>query len=435
VVLRKAREVFGKGAVAAPPPRTPESEAAALCHTYEDLGLGFFWSTDSDGSVTYLSPGADALLVEQGTAMGQSFLELFLKAGNESEGERTLPFAFARKGRFEKITVRSERADGETLWWAISGEPFTLRGEFAGFRGHCEDITGERRSAEESSHMAMHDALTGLLNRRRMSQLLERTLTLSSQQRSPCAIMLIDLDRFKQVNDTLGHAAGDALLKQVAARLVRVVGDKEKVSRLGGDEFQVIMPGIEDRGMLGDIATSIITSISQPYTIDGSRCLIGASVGVAVSPFDGDDSDSLVRNADLALYAAKGGGRGRFRFFSADLLKAAADRRLLEEDLHDALQRDELEIHYQPVVRAVDNHVVGVEALVRWNHPEHGQVSPARFIPRSTFPRCNLRMMASRRLSPARLPIRGLIPNCSNWKSPKACSCRKAAPPTIGSRP
>lgn len=381
MVLRKAREVFGRGAADAPPPRTSESEAAALCHTYEDLGLGFFWATDAEGRVTYLSPGAHALLVEDGSAMEQSFLELFLKTGNESEGERTLPFAFARKGRFEKITVRSERADGDTLWWSISGEPIMVRGEFAGFRGHCEDITGERRSAEESSHMAMHDALTGLLNRRRMSQLLERTLTLCSQQRSPCAIMLIDLDRFKQVNDTLGHAAGDALLKQVAARLVRVVGDKEKVSRLGGDEFQVIMPGIEDRGVLGDIATSIITSISQPYTIDGSRCLIGASVGVAVSPFDGDDSDSLVRNADLALYAAKGGGRGRFRFFSADLLKAAADRRLLEEDLHDALQKDELEIHYQPVVRACDNHVVGVEALVRWNHPEHGPVSPARFIP------------------------------------------------------
>jgi diguanylate cyclase (GGDEF)-like protein len=141
-----------------------------------------------------------------------------------------------------------------------------------------------------------------------MSQLLERTLTQRSQQRSPCAIMLIDLDRFKQVNDTLGHAAGDALLMQVAARLLRVVGDKEKVSRLGGDEFQVILPGVEDRGVLGDLASRIITGISQPYTIDGSRCLIGASVGVAVSPFDGEDSDSLVRNADLALYAAKGGG-------------------------------------------------------------------------------------------------------------------------------
>ncbi len=382
MVLRRAREVFGMSAAvdAAPlPPRTSESEAAALCHAYENLGLGFFWSTDAEGHVTYLSPGAYPLLVGEGGAEGRSFLDFFLKTGGE--GERSLPFAFARKGRFEKLTVRSEREDGETLWWSVSGDAINVRGAFAGFRGHCEDVTGERRTAEESSHLAMHDPLTGLLNRRHMSQLLERTLTYSASQRLPCAIMLIDLDRFKQVNDTLGHAAGDALLKQVAARLVRVVGDKEKVSRLGGDEFQIIMPGTDDRGALGDVATSIITSISQPYTIDGSRCLIGASVGVAVSPYDGEDSDSLVRNADLALYAAKGSGRGRFRFFSADLLKVAADRRLLEEDLHDALQREELELHYQPVVRAQDNYVVGVEALVRWNHPEHGPVSPARFIP------------------------------------------------------
>jgi len=380
VVLRRAREVFGRVAVeAAPVPRTPESEAAALCHAYENLGLGFFWSTDAEGLITYLSTGAHALLVGNGDPVGRTFLDLFLKAGGE--GERTLPFAFARKGRFEKLNVRSEREDGETLWWSVSGEAIMNQGEFGGFRGHCEDITGERLLAEESSHLAMHDPLTGLLNRRRMSYLLERTLTFCASQRSPCAIMLIDLDRFKQVNDTLGHASGDALLKQVATRLVRVVGDKEKVSRLGGDEFQIIMPGIDDRGALGELATTIITSISQPYTIDGSRVLIGASIGVAISPFDGDDSDTLVRNADLALYAAKGNGRGRFRFFSADLLKAAADRRLLEEDLHDALQRDELSIHYQPVVRAEDNHVVGVEALVRWNHPDHGSVSPARFIP------------------------------------------------------
>ena len=129
MVLRKAREVFGIGAVDASPARTSESEAAALCHTYEDLGLGFFWSTDINGRVTYLSPGAQALLVEDGAAMGQIFLELFLKNGNESDGERTLPFAFARKGRFEKITVRSERADGQALWWAISGEPIISQPE------------------------------------------------------------------------------------------------------------------------------------------------------------------------------------------------------------------------------------------------------------------------------------------------------------------
>ncbi len=360
------------------PTRAPQADAAALCYAYEDIGLGCFWSTDASGRVTYLSPAAQAALGGEAGALGRSFNELFLPS--EGESERSLPFLMTRMRRFEKHVVRSERA-GAILWWSVSAVPIEVKGVFAGFRGHCEDITSERRTAEESSHLAMHDALTGLINRRRMSQLLERTLTNCATQGSPCAVMMIDLDRFKQVNDTLGHAAGDALLKQVAERLVRVVGNKEHVARLGGDEFQVIFPGQEDRGVLGTIATQIITSTSQPYSIDGNRCIIGASVGVAISPFDGDGSEELVRNADLALYAAKGGGRGGFRFFIKDLLKAAEDRRLLEEDLRDALERGELEVHYQPVVRAADNRVVGVEALVRWNHPEKGLISPARFIP------------------------------------------------------
>ena len=360
------------------PTRAPQADAAALCYAYEDIGLGCFWSTDATGRVTYLSPAAQAALGGEDGGFGRNFNELFLPSQGESE--RSLPFLMTRMRRFEKHVVRSERA-GKILWWAVSAEPVEVKGAFSGFLGHCEDITSERRTAEESSHLAMHDALTGLINRRRMSQLLERTLTNCATQGSPCAVMMIDLDRFKQVNDTLGHAAGDALLKQVAERLVRVVGNKEHVARLGGDEFQVIFPGQEDRGILGTIATDIIAVTSQPYSIDGNRCIIGASVGVAISPFDGDGSEELVRNADLALYAAKGGGRGGFRFFIKDLLKAAEDRRLLEEDLRDALERGELEVHYQPVVRAADNRVVGVEALVRWNHPEKGMISPARFIP------------------------------------------------------
>ena len=188
--------------------------------------------------------------------------------------------------------------------------------------------------------------------------------------------MLLDLDRFKQVNDTLGHPAGDALLKQVAERLLKIVGDKEMVSRLGGDEFQIILPDIEDRGKLGDMAADIIASLSQPYSVEGSRCIIGASVGVAIAPFDGLSSDDLVRNADLALYAAKGNGRGRFAFYSSDLHTAAEDRRAIEDDL-----RGEMTLIYQPVVNSKSNLVSGVEALIRWSHPERGVISPSMFIP------------------------------------------------------
>jgi len=333
VAPRRAREVFGRGAVeAAPVPRTPESEAAALCHAYENLGLGFFWSTDAEGLITYLSTGAHALLVGNGDPVGRTFLDLFLKAGGE--GERTLPFAFARKGRFEKLTVRSEREDGETLWWSVSGEAIMNQGEFGGFRGHCEDITGERLLAEgvRTSRCTIRSqvCLTGGA----CQYLLERTLTFCASQRSPCAIMLIDLDRFKQVNDTLGHASGDALLKQVATRLVRVVGDKEKVSRLGGDEFQIIMPGIDDRGALGELRhCNHNQHLAALIPLTAAAVLIGASVGVAISRLMAMIVIRSCATPTLRFMLPRATGRGRLRFFSADLLKAAADRRLLEEDL------------------------------------------------------------------------------------------------------
>ena len=211
--------------------------------------------------------------------------------------------------------------------------------------------------------------------------MLESTLGAFNNQNRSCAIMLLDLDRFKAVNDTLGHPAGDALLKQVAQRLAHVVGDKERVSRLGGDEFQIILPDMEDRGDLALMANDIIAKLSQPYMIDDGRCTIGASVGIAVSPYDGETAEDLVRNADLALYSAKGSGRGRYRFYSEDLLKAAEDRRVLEEDLLDALNSGQIEVHYQPVVCTATDRVGGFEALMRWNHPQKGYISPALFIP------------------------------------------------------
>jgi len=355
-----------------------ETPAAALVQAYESLGLGAFWCSDAQGRLTYLSSAARAVLGDGADPVGATLLDVFHQ--DEADGERSLRFMLARRTRFERLTVRTGRGRA-ARWWSLSGEASHERGVFAGFYGHCVDVTEERKSAQESSHLALHDPLTGLGNRRHMTQSLTRTLAAFAMAKRPCATLLIDLDRFKQVNDTLGHAAGDALLVQVAERLVKIVGDAERVGRLGGDEFQVILPDVDDRGRLGELAETLIAQISQPYVIDGTRCLIGASIGVAIAPFDGAAADELVRSADLALYAAKGSGRGRFRFFSSDFLKAAEDRKALEEDLHDALAKGELELNYQPIVAAQTNRVVGVEALMRWNHPERGAISPARFIP------------------------------------------------------
>jgi diguanylate cyclase (GGDEF)-like protein len=369
------------------PARTPspvgldDREAFALLRNYEETGQGWFWSTDAEGNIRYLSDSVSERLSIVPASLGDAFSTLFAPPERGEERQRTLPFLLARKTRFDQVQLRSLRSDPPT-WWAVTGVPqIDPSGSFAGFRGFATDITAQRAAAEQSSRLTKYDSLTGLLNRFRMAQLLESTLAAFKPQKRNCAIMLLDLDRFKAVNDTLGHPAGDALLKQVALRLSHVVGDKERVSRLGGDEFQIILPDIDDRGALGEMATEIIAKLSEPYSISESRCMIGVSVGIAISPFDGDSSEELVRNADLALYAAKGNGRGRFRFFSDELLRAAADRRALEEDLVDAVAKGQLEVHYQPVVCTKTDQVTGFEALMRWNHPERGYVSPALFIP------------------------------------------------------
>ncbi|KTE31731.1 diguanylate phosphodiesterase [Sphingopyxis sp. HIX] len=376
---------FGAGRAAAPrveaAPSIQTKEALLLLQNYEESGQGWFWSTDANGRLTYITDTVAQQMGRTAAALiGASFAELFLPVDSHGERQRTLPFLLTKQSKFDELPLRCA-FEGDR-WWAVSGRPhFDGGGRFTGYRGSGTDITEQRRSAEDASRLAMYDSLTGLANRFNISKKLDTTLAAFAQQQRSCAIMLLDLDRFKQVNDTLGHPAGDALLKQVAGRLLKIVGDKEMVSRLGGDEFQIILPDVEDRGKLGDMASDIINSLSQPYSVEGSRCIIGASVGVAISPFDGDNSDNLVRNADLALYAAKGNGRGRFSFYSSDLHQAAEDRRALEEDLRDALARGEMELSYQPIVKAKTNVVTGMEALVRWTHPERGPISPALFIP------------------------------------------------------
>ena len=358
------------------------AEASLILEAYEQSCQGWFWTTDAGGGLTYLTDRIVPHLSDQpGNIIGAPFADLFVKGDEGSGAGRNLSFMLTKQSKFEKLIVRAAVAHGTQLW-SVSGAPqFDAQGQFTGFRGSGVDITEQRKSSEHASRLAMYDSLTGLPNRLRMAEVLETDLTGLEIHKRPCAVLMLDLDRFKQVNDTLGHPAGDALLKQVADRLFRIVGDKERIFRLGGDEFQVILRDCDDRDALLELGNKIISSLSQPYSIEGSRCIIGASIGIAVSPTDGRDSDDLIRNADLALYAAKGSGRGCVSFFSSDLLKAAEDKRVLEEDLRDALAKGEIHVFYQPIVNARTNLTTGVEALVRWHHPERGSISPALFIP------------------------------------------------------
>ena len=357
-----------------------------LLDNFEDLEIGWFWATDPSGSLIYLSESAaQALGCEPEQIVGRKLTNLFVEERNDDheEVERPLPFLISARNSFAALPARIKLQDADReVWWSISGKPqFDIEGHFAGYRGGAKDITAARERDRDASRLAKYDTLTGLANRHRMEKRLTALLTAYKAAKRSCALMMLDLDRFKQVNDTLGHPAGDELLKQVAQRLRSIIGDKGEIGRLGGDEFQIILPDMDDRGQLGELAQRLIQMISQPYSIDGSRAIIGTSVGVAIAPYDGLESDELVSSADLALYAAKGGGRGQFRFYSADLKDGARTRKRIEEDLRDALQHDQLELHYQPLVCAKTRKVKGFESLMRWNHPERGWISPGQFIP------------------------------------------------------
>jgi len=244
-----------------------------------------------------------------------------------------------------------------------------------------EDITEQRRSEVKIEYMAHHDALTDLANRVLLNQRLERALGQRIHREQMIAVHHLDLDQFKAVNDTFGHPAGDKLLKIVAERLRALVRDTDTIARMGGDEFVIVQTPITEPTDATSLAPRIIASISQPFEIDGHQAVIGASVGIAVGPGDGLRPDRLLRNADLALYRAKGDGRGTFRFFEPAMDLQMQTRRIMERDLRKALPAGEFELYYQPVVNLKSSEISGFEALIRWNHPDKGIVSPATFIP------------------------------------------------------
>jgi diguanylate cyclase (GGDEF)-like protein len=354
-----------------------------LLQEHERTGRGWFWETDRHGCLTYISDTlVETLEVPMGGLIGRPITQIVRHGDKQQgDGERTLGFHLSARTGFSDIAVCAALSK-EERWWSISGQPvFNEYDQFHGFRGSGTDLTEMRRSQAEVTRLAQFDSLTGLANRIQMLRSLEQAVAERQGRPGDCALMMLDLDRFKTVNDTLGHPAGDALLRQVSQRLQRVVGDKGLVGRQGGDEFKILMPGRQDQAALAHLAQTIITGISQPYSIEGTAVVIGVSIGIASCPQDGVTADALIRNADLALYAAKGDGRGVHRFYSSDMHADAEDRRKLEEDLRHALAADGLHLVYQPVVSSRTEQITGYEALLRWNHPTRGVISPALFVP------------------------------------------------------
>ena len=243
-----------------------------------------------------------------------------------------------------------------------------------------DDISESRQAEARIAHLTRHDPLTDLSNRAQFHESLRQSLAWI-RRGGRLAVLLLDLDHFKTINDTLGHPVGDELLKAVAARLQQCVGETGTVGRLGGDEFGVLQIRIQDPSDTAALAVQIQQAVSAPYELNGHHLLINVSIGIALSPDEGLDADSLLRNADIALYGAKASGRGSYKFFEKAMDDRMKLQRVLELDLRMALEQSEFELHYQPILNLETDTICGCEALLRWNHPTRGLIPPAEFIP------------------------------------------------------
>lgn len=267
--------------------------------------------------------------------------------------------------------MRGYRKDGSMFWSDLYLSPVTDNlGKVTHFVIAQYDITDTKRYEAELEFQTHHDPLTGLANRNLLRDRLTQEIALAARHVQPIWILFVDLDRFKFVNDTLGHLAGDELLKEVAERLQNAVRQTDTVARLGGDEFVVILPDRPDIALSTLSVTRVMGALAQPMTIEGHEFFLTASLGISTFPSDGYDAETLIKNANIAMYRAKETGRNNFQFYTAAMNKQALERSQLEGDLLNAIDRQEFVLHYQPQVDIRTGKMIGVEALIRWNHQQ-----------------------------------------------------------------
>jgi diguanylate cyclase (GGDEF)-like protein len=360
-----------------------QGEIIQLLRELEATGSGGLWELDGDLRIVKMSHELlSAMRLREDQVIGRHYRALLDPAGqiaNLSTGMRVLFHDLDNGVPFRDRAIPS--ADRER-WWSISGKPIhDEKGQLVGWRGVASDITEARLSGNDSVRAARTDPLTGLANRLLVRELLEEAVMRQWEGQSGCALLLVDLDRFKLVNDTLGHAIGDQLLVEVGRRLDHAAGEGGRVGRIGGDEFAIIWSGSCDRDQLACVADKIIADLSKSFTIGAATLHVGATIGIAVCPIDGVLEEQLMRSADLALYRAKEAGRGSHAFFERYMFDEAEDHRLLEQDVREALNDNGLTLAYQPIVDAVTGEVVAREALLRWRHPKRGDIPPDQFIP------------------------------------------------------
>ena len=357
----------------------PEDEAERWWPVLETVVDGII-TCDAKGIVGGLSASAERLFrISSAEAGGRALDELVtVPPGEESDLLALLHEAAATGQRLGELVAR--RAGGELVPVEVTVSRLAGR-EPSGLLVTVRDVTARREAEETIRRLASRDALTGLPNRLLFDDRLAQTVERARRNPQEFAVMLLDLDRFKLVNESLGMAKGDQLLREVARRLVLVLRRSDTVARLGGDEFLLLLPGCRGAEAAAKVAQKILDVMRQPYAVDGQELSATASLGIALFPHDGADAETLVRNADTALYRTKEQGRNSYQFYTGDMNARAFERLVLETQLRRALERGELALHFQPVVSAATGDVTAVEALVRWFHPELGRVPPGEFIP------------------------------------------------------
>ncbi|OGT89486.1 MAG: hypothetical protein A2514_04725 [Gammaproteobacteria bacterium RIFOXYD12_FULL_61_37] len=339
------------------------------------------WRVDRDGKCDYVNR---AWLDFTGRTLEQELGDGWAEGTHPEDRERrlgTFLSAFNRREPFV-LEYRTRHRDGRYHWLLDHGAPYTdLDGEFAGYLGTCHDIEERRRYQSQLEYQAHHDALTGLPNRNLLADRIGQAINHARRHGSLVAVLFLDLDNFKVINDSLGHETGDRLLVAAGERLTTSVRAGDTVARNGGDEFVVVLAEMAQEEDVASTARKLLAAMAEPFACAGRELVVTASLGVALCPRDGEDQATLLRNADTALFRAKEAGRNTFQFYAAEMNRRMLARLDLERDMRQALEHGEFLLHYQPQVDLISGAITGVEALVRWRQPGRGLISPGEFIP------------------------------------------------------
>ena len=386
---------------------------ALLLKDFEKKSSDWLWNTDSSGKFIDVSERfASAARSDTTQLLQTKFLELFSKqiARRRSNFKKLIEM-LRQKSSFRNIELPIMIED-DLHWWSVTGQAkYDQAGIFAGYNGVAADITERKIAEQRSEYLSENDELTGLINRRKFVELLDGNVENIEDDGEKFSVFYLDLDQFKTVNDTKGHEVGDRLLVKVANRIRKTAKPHDIISRLGGDEFAIIALSAPTKAKANELAEELLRSITKPYFIDDEILNVGLSIGITVAPDDGSNAKILLRNADLALYRSKSDGKRNYRFFKSDMDEIVQMRRQLEFDLSNALEMGELELMFQPLVCIEDGYTKGFEALIRWNHPINGRISPDVFIP-----------VAERS---------GLIHDIGNWVLQEACRVASQWPASV----